>query len=370
MMPRRSLLLFSTSLVLALSSSLASAAFRNLSPTAEVARQMRSPVPVTPRWRQPAPAPANLSSVAAWTDASGRVRVYISDADADRLRILDGATGEVVDEAKASALSLATPTALFVIDDLLLVVEQRNHRVLALGLPDLHPLGSVGDGGLIQPVSLFARHTDVDSYLLYVADDYDDNGKVPADRDLNRRVKSYSLSLSRGNDAAATPTRIDAARVGQLGATEGNGLIRRIGSLGGDPFYDQLLVAERDRGHDSGYRVYGFSGKYRDASLDRDIFQQRAAGITLRACDNGGGHWIASDEMEGGSPLLVMDRASLRPAGAFTDSSGSAAISLWFQGNAATAFPAGVLLVRFDGQLSAIDWRDIARELRLDLACQ
>ena len=47
----------------------------------------------------------------------------------------------------------AAPSA-FVIDDVLFVVEQHNRRVLALGLPGLRPLGTVGDGGLIRPTSL------------------------------------------------------------------------------------------------------------------------------------------------------------------------------------------------------------------------
>src|SRR5690606_28831867 len=96
------------------------------------------------------------------------------------------------------------------------------------------------------PTSLFARHTDVDSYLLYVADDYDNDGRVPPDRDLNRRVKTYQVSLARSNDAAASPATISAERVGQLGETDGDGILRRVGAMAGDPFYDHLLIAERD----------------------------------------------------------------------------------------------------------------------------
>lgn len=344
----------------------ASAAYRDLTPSTPVARQIQSPARVSPRWEQAIPATTGLSSLAAWTDAAGRLQVYASDTASGRLLVLDGANG--TPRVDAGELQLAAPTALFVIDDVLFVVEQDRRRVLALGLPDLRPLGTVGDGGLIRPTSLFARHSDVDSYLLYVADDYDNDGRVPPDRDLNRRIKTYQVTLGRADGVAGKPQDILAERVGQLGETDGDGILRRIGAMAGDPFYDHLLVAERDSGNDSGLRVYGFAGSYRNARLDRGLFQHQAASVALRACDSGRGHWFASDAADG-SPLLLMDRASLRPAGAFSNDR-AAADGLWYQENAGSSFPNGVLLARQGTAISAFDWRDIARELRLDSACR
>ncbi|MEZ5465008.1 MAG: hypothetical protein R3F22_07285 [Lysobacteraceae bacterium] len=344
----------------------ADAANRDRSPSAAVARQIEAPASIAPRWQHALPASGSLSSVAGWHGGNGRFIVYASDTAGGRLRVLDGLSGEPAGEP--ADLQMAAPTALFVIDDLLLVVEQDARRVLALGLPGLNPLGSIGDGGLIRPVSLFARHTDVDRYLLYVGDDYDNEGRLPPDRDLNRRVKTYQVSLDR--DAAdASPDRVSAERIGQLGETAGEGVLHRVGALVGDPFYDHLLITERDRTNDSGLRVYGFAGKYRNARLDRGLFGQQASGLALRACGNGRGHWFATDATEN-SPILLMDRASLRPSGAFDTGSDGATDSLWFQPTAAAAFPDGVLLIRQGGQLAAIDWRDVARELRLDAACR
>ena len=354
------------SLLLALGIGPASAAYRDLSPSSPVARQIASPASIEPRWEQPMPASTGLASLAAWEDGAGGLHVYASDTANGSLLVLDGATGTAL--AEGNSPRLAAPTALFVIDDVLFVVEQDERRVLALGLPDLRPLGTVGDGGLIRPTSLFARHTDVDSYLLYVADDYDNDGRVPPDRDLNRRIKTYQVTLGRDDGVGGQPQGIAAERVGQLGETEGDGILRRVGAMAGDPFYDHLLIAERDTANDSGLRVYGFAGKYRNARLDRGLFRQRATGVALRACDNGRGHWFASDDADG-SPVLLMDRASLRPAGAFRPA-GATADALWYQENAGSSFPSGVLLVRQGGAISAFDWRDIAREPGLDSACR
>ena len=367
-MPRRRFTLPVFALALLLSAATANAAYRDLSPSAEVAKQIRSPATLNPVWTRNITASDASSAIAAWSDATGSLRVYVADTDNGRVLAFDGASGEPVPLDTGSGLS--TPTALFAIDDLLFVVERDSRRVQTFALPALQPLGTVGEGGLIQPTSLFARQADVDSYLLYVGDDYDNDGNVPPDRDLNRRVKSYLVTLHR--DANAAPESVSAERVGQIGETSGDGVVRRMGALGGDAFYDHLLIGERDRGHDSGYRVYGFAGKYRNASLGQELFRRGPADIALRGCDSGGGHWLASDsggDEDANSPLLVMDRASLRPIGAFTLGSGTVD-SLWFQNGKSPAFPSGLLFARQGNRLVAIDWRDIARELRLDPACR
>lgn len=313
----------------------------------------------------------NVDSPASWLAPDGRTLLLATSKKTSRLMIYDGDTGAELrryGSAGAKPGQFLRPNGIAIHGDTVFVVERDNHRVQALRLPDLEPLGSFGDAELKQPYGLWVRERGNGAVEVLVSDAYmageDANGDEipPPLSELNARYKRYHVQL-RGD-------ALDAKYLGAFGDTSEAGAIRVPESLWGDVAHDRLLIAEEDLKTGTAVREYDLAGRYRGRTLGLGLFKAQAEGIALWTCPDGSGYWIATDQFKDRSLFHVFDRQTLAHLGAFSGETVGNTDGVWLQQGATQRFPAGVFYaVHDDMGVGAFDWRDIAKALSLRERC-
>jgi len=291
-----------------------------------------------------------IVGLAAWAGGGDRAWVIAAAADTDRLLIFDAATGEALAEHGAAgeiAGRFRDPAGVAVVGGLALVAEAEGGRVQVLRLPGLSTAGFLGAGTLRAP-SLLAAARAGDGYEVWVADRAEGEGRGEIVR-LRFALEGDSLRGEVGAPITATKS--------------GGETLAPLAALGADPARERLLVAEQ--GRDGG-------GLW---ILDRDgRFAGRAAeglgggppGLALFPCGEEGGWWIVAEPGDGPTRFLLLDRATLEPAGSFTGTAtaGSSAVAAAPAGT--PELPAGaVYAVDREGAVTAFDWRAVAAALAL-----
>ena len=313
----------------------------------------------------------NVDSPASWVAPDGRVLLLATSKKTSRLMIYDGDTGAELrryGSAGAKPGQFLRPNGIAIHGDTVFVVERDNHRVQALRLPDLEPLGSFGDAELKQPYGLWVRDSGNGAVEVLVSDAYmageDANGDEipPPLAELNARYKRYQVQLGGG--------ALDTKFLGAFGDTSEAGAIRVPESLWGDVAHDRLLIAEEDLKTGTAVREYNLAGHYRGRTLGLGLFKAQAEGIALWTCPDGSGYWIATDQFKDRSLFHVFDRQTLAHLGAFSGETVGNTDGVWLQQGATQRFPAGVFYaVHDDMGVGAFDWRDIAKALSLRERC-
>lgn len=310
--------------------------------------------------------PDNIDSPAAWRTPDGSTWVIATAKATDQLVVYDGDTGATlrrVGQRGDAPGDFKRPNGVFVLDDLLLVVERDGRRVQAFGLPDFSPLAAFGSEVLVKPYGLWARR--VESAIdIYVTDAYmageDEQGEdiLPPLAELDRRVKQFSLRL---DDAAA-----GAELVAAHGDISPEGALRVVESIWGDPAHDRLLIAEEDESYANEIKVYRLDGRYAGRSFGRDRLAAQAEGIALYACADGSGYWLTTEQGKERSVFHLFDRQSLEHVGAFSGKAVANTDGIWLHQAGTRQFPAGALYAVHDDQgVVGFDWRDVAVALSL-----
>lgn len=319
----------------------------------------------------PATPADNIDSPALWVDGKGRSVLLATGKASGRLMAYDGETG-AADGSRgtpgAGAGQFDRPNGIFVVDDLVLVVERDNHRVQVLRLPGFEPLGWFGEVELRKPYGLWLRRTSANRYEVLVSDAYmageDAAGEaiVPALSALGERIKRYSLDTGSG--------RVEAKLLGMVGDTSIQGAIRIPESLWGDVEQGRLLVSEEDIATGTALREYGIDGQFRGRTLGVGLFKAQAEGIALWSCPDGSGYWLATDQFKDRSLFHVFDRQTLAHVGAFAGNTVANTDGIWLHAGATARFPNGVFYAVHDDQaVGAFDWRDITEALSLRRSC-
>nr|WP_238978769.1 phytase [Lysobacter arseniciresistens] len=313
----------------------------------------------------------NVDSPALWRAADGRTLLLATAKATGRLMAYDGDTGASlapVGRPGVGAGGFDRPNGIFVVDDLVFVVERDNHRVQVLRLPEMEPLGQFGAGELRQPYGIWLHATAPGEYDVRVTDAYmagvDARGDdiVPPLADLDERVRRYRVRID-GDTVRATPA-------GTEGDTTAAGAIRIPESIWGDTTHGRLLVAEEDTATGTALREYRLDGHYAGRTIGEGLFKAQAEGIALWQCDDGSGYWLATDQFKDRSLFHVFDRESLAHLGAFAGATTANTDGVWLHQPGTSNFPAGVFYaVHDDMAVAAFDWRDIARALDLRTGC-
>lgn len=313
----------------------------------------------------------NVDSPASWVAPDGRTLLLATSKKTSRLMIYDGDTGAELrryGSAGAKPGQFLRPNGIAIHGDTVFVVERDNHRVQALRLPDLEPLGSFGDAELKQPYGLWVRDRGNGAVEVLVSDAYmageDANGDEipPPLAELNARYKRYRVQL-RG-------AALDTQYLGAFGDTSEAGAIRVPESLWGDVAHDRLLIAEEDLKTGTAVREYDLAGRYRGRTIGLGLFKAQAEGIALWTCPDGSGYWLTTDQFKDRSLFHVFDRQTLAHLGAFSGETVGNTDGVWLQQGATQRFPAGVFYaVHDDMGVGAFDWRDIAKALSLRERC-
>ncbi len=309
----------------------------------------------------------NLDSPAAWQHPDGSMSLYVTSKSADQLLVLDGDGGAVKSSTGRSGTGAGEfdrPNGLFVIDDLLLVVERDNRRVQVMRLPGLQLLGHFGSEVLRSPYGVWVRR-DGDAYEAIVSDSFMDGENydvVPPMSSLDTRFRRFRFWIQGDS--------VRHEEIGPFGATDEAGAIRMAESLWGDEVHGRLLIAEEYPPVGSRIRVYNLTGDYSGQDLGADLFRAQAEGIALWQCGDGSGYWIATDQYTDRSLFHVFDRETLAHRGSFAGSKTANTDGVWLHQAATSAFPAGVFYaVHDDEAVAAFDWRAIATALELRRRC-
>ena len=339
-------------------------------PAVAVGNPLAPPDLVVPEAWESAMTPAEeLDSLATWTTPDGGTWLIASAKSTHRLVIYDGQTGEqlrTVGEKGDAPGRFNRPNGVAVFGDRLFVVERDNHRVQVLSLPDFKPLGSFGDDILRSPYGIWINETEPDEFVAYITDSFM-YGKafdvVPPYAELDQRVRRFRVQFDQAG-------RLRADYAGAFGDTHEDTALRMVESIAGDAANDRLLIADEDTRHDSTLREYTMSGSYTGRSLPQDSFGAEAEGVALWSCPDGGGYWIAVDQLAPLTIFHLFDRATLAPAGSFEGSVTAHTDGVALHAAATPRFPGGALYaVHDDKSVTAFDLRDVVRKLGLTQDC-
>ena len=310
-----------------------------------------------------------LDSLATWPAEDGRTWLIASAKSTHRLVVFDADSGQRLREVGGEGQALGQfdrPNGLAVYGDNLFVVERDNHRVQVFTLPDFKSLGSFGEGELRSPYGLWLSETEPGELEVYVTDSFMYGKKfdeVPPLPELDQRVRRYRVQFDQDG-------RLRAHYGGAFGDTSEAGGLRMVESIAGDPGNDRLLIADEDRRHESTLREYSFSGKYTGRSLPQDSFAAEAEGVALWTCANGGGYWIAVDQLAPLTVFHLFDRTSLQPRGSFQGETTAHTDGVALHAATTTAFPNGALFaVHDDKSVTAFDLAEVVRVLGLSTDC-
>lgn len=306
----------------------------------------------------------NIDSPAVWHGPNGEHWILSTAKSGNVIRIDDANTGEFIRDAGrlGSGLGeLSRPNGIAVLDDIAWIVERDNRRVQLFALPEFRSLGAFGDDRLVLPYGLtvFGENG---KYELYVTDNYElENGDVPPDSMLGRRVHHFRVAID-GGSARAEHMRA-------FGETSGPGVLRKVESIMADPANERLLIAEELEG-ESTIKVYDLAGNYTGNTFDIAFFPNEAEGIALYACGPNYGYWIATDQGKNSNTFHVFDRVSFEHRGSFRGRVVMNTDGIVLTQHAMPNFPAGAFYAVHDDQsVVAFSWAEIANALGLRADC-
>jgi 3-phytase len=330
-----------------------------------------APAPVEIRERfvsQETPA-EELDSLATWQSEDGLTWLIATGKSSHRLSVFDAGDGTLLrtfgSEGKGEG-QFDRPNGIAVYGDYVFVVERDNHRVQVLKLPDFTFVGFFGENELRSPYGLWVNETEPGELEVYVTDSFmygKQFDEVPPLKELDQRVRRYRVQFDQAG-------RLRANNGGAFGDTKEATALRMVESIAGDRANDRLLVADEDRRHESTLREYSFSGQYTGRSLPQDSFAAEAEGVALWTCPNGGGYWVAVDQLAPLTLFHIFDRVTLEPRGTFRGDVTAHTDGVTLHAAAMPEFPGGALFaVHDDKAVTAFDLRDVARELHLSQDC-
>jgi 3-phytase len=306
----------------------------------------------------------DVDSPAVWHGPEGQHWVLTTAKATDVILVNDAATGEPVRRVGGTGSGpgqLERPNGVAAIADLMLVVERDNARLQAFSLPGFEPLGTFGEEQLRRPYGIAAYGDGQGRIDLYVTDNYElVEDSIPPDSALGERVEHFRVWMEGGE--------LRTEHVGTFGETSGEGVLRKVETIGVDPANDRVLIAE-ELEPDSHWKIYTLDGTFSRA-FGRGYFPHEAEGLALYACADGGGYWVATDQDEQTNTFHVFDRETLEHLGAFTGVTTRNTDGVALTQTGFGPFPAGAFYaVHNDGNIAAFSWAEIAAALDLRSDC-
>jgi 3-phytase len=346
------------------------------SPVVNAAEAPLAPVPqtVAEAWESARTPAEELDSLATWTTEDGGTWLIASAKSTHRLVVYDGQTGvelRTVGGKGAGPGQFNRPNGLAVFGDRLFVVERDNHRVQVLDLPSFTPIGSFGADVLRSPYGIWLNETEPDELEAYVTDSFMYGKRfdeVPPYAELDQRVRRFRVQF----DQAGTLRTSDN---GAFGATDPATALRIVESIAGDPAADRVMVADESRSDDNGHRgstlrEYSLAGVASGRSMPQGSFAAEAEGVALWNCPDGGGYWIAVDQLAPLTVFHLFDRNTLEPRGSFQGKTTAYTDGVALHATASARFPGGALYaVDNDVAVTAFDLRDVVAKLGLAADC-
>jgi 3-phytase len=306
----------------------------------------------------------DVDSPTVWHGPDGQHWILTTAKATDVVLVNDAATGEAIRRIGGTGSDrgqLDRPNGITAIGNTLFVVERDNARLQAFSLPALESLGTFGEAELRRPYGI-AAYEDGGTIHLYVTDNYElVEDEIPPDGALGERVEHFRVRVGDG--------ALSAEHVATFGDTSGQGVLRKVETIGVDATNDRVVIAE-ELEPDSHWKLYRLDGTFSGQVFGRGYFPQEAEGLALYACPGGSGYWVATDQGMETNTFHVFDRQTLEHLGAFSgtttrNTDGVALTQVGFD-----PFPAGAFYaIHNDGNIAAFSWARIAEELELRSDC-
>ncbi len=330
-------------------------------------------IDVAEAWVSAATPAEVLDSIASWTTPEGATWLIVTGKSTHRLSVYDGATGRLlrtVGERGSAPGQFDRPNGIAVFGDDVFVVERDNHRVQVLKLPGFEPIGSFGDDILRSPYGIWLNESEPGELEAYITDSFmygEHFDVLPPLAEMDQRVRRFRVQFDQDG-------HLRSHYGGAFGDTHADTALHAVESIAGDPANDRLMIADEwmsPKDHIvSTLRAYSFDGRYTGHSLPQDSFAAQAEGVALWTCSDGGGYWIAVDQL---SPLTIFhlfDRETLAPRGSFQGNITAHTDGVALHGIATPRFPGGALYaVHDDKAVAAFDLRDVVDALGLAPDC-
>ncbi len=330
-------------------------------------------IDVAEAWVSPETPAEELDSIATWTTPEGATWLLATGKSSHRLSVYDGATGRLLGthgQRGSAPGQFDRPNGIAVFGDHVFVVERDNQRVQVLTLPDFEPLGSFGHGILRSPYGIWLNETEPGELEAYVTDSFM-YGKhfdvLPPLAEMDQRVRRFRVQFDQDGGLRSNYG-------GAFGDTHAATALHAVESIAGDLANDRLMIADEwmsPKDHIvSTLRAYSFDGRYTGHSLPQDSFAAQAEGVALWTCPDGGGYWIAVDQLAPLTIFHLFDRLTLEPRGSFQGRVTAHTDGVALHAIATARFPGGALYaVHDDKAVAAFDLRDVADALDLAPDC-
>ncbi len=310
----------------------------------------------------------DIDSLAYWPGPDGPPWLLVTQKDLSYVLVLDAITGELLEKVGGTGEapgSFDRPNGIAVIDDLVLVAEQGNHRIQVLRLPDFEPLGTFGEELLMRLYGV-AVDRPGDWYEVFVTDSFDSpDDAPPAPETFPNRVRHYRFRPSNPG--------LEVEFVRSFGDTTEEGALYRVESLVIDRPLGRLYIADESRFR-LNVKVYSLDGRFVGTTFGGGRHYYEPEGVVLLSCgpeEKNEGYVIAADQTQP-SRFLVYDRQSLDFRGGFT---GDPAIDIT-DGIAFAAMDDGpgaggmFYATHHDVQVVGYRWIDIAEAMGLRTDCR
>ncbi len=324
---------------------------------------------VSAAWTSSGTSYGTTDSLAACALGDGRVLVFATAKQADRIDIFDahtgrfvrshGCTGSAVGQFRypngivaARLPRAATPGRNTSDDAAILVVERDSARVQAFWADDLSPAGCFGQAELQRPYggALSIRE---DGTYLYVT-----QADVPADR----AVCIYRLTTAGGE--------ISATFVRAFGDSSGRGVLHEAESVLVDDRMERVLLCDEDK-RQRNVKVYTTDGTFTGQTFGDGLVAGDPEGLALFE-DGAGGFVVVTDQRKDLTIWHVFDRRTYEHLGDFTGTppiANTDGICLYAQAFGEFAYGA-LFAVNNDADIHAYSLADVTRAVAAMRASQ
>lgn len=308
----------------------------------------------------------NVDSPAVWHGPDGQHWLLATAKEGDAILAFDASSGEFVrrfGDSGAGAGELQRPNGIWVIDDMMLVVERDNQRIQLFSLPDFESIGMMTHEDLRAPYGLSVTSREEGGYDLYVTDNFNPALEgYPPEEELDERVHHFRFRRTRDS--------IDSEHIGTFGDISGEGLLTKVESLYFDPYHDRLLIAD-EAFSQRAIKIYNGQGQFTGEVIPDAFFASEPEGIALYGCGDGEGYWIIADQHESDmNRFQFFDRRALNHLGTLKGTITRNTDGIWLSQQSFGPFPEGALYtVHDDGSVTAMDWREIADGIALQRNC-
>lgn len=308
-----------------------------------------------------------MDSPAVWHGPDGQHWLLATAKEGDAILTFDATNGDFVrrfGDGGEGAGQLQRPNGIWVIDDMMLVVERDNQRIQIFTLPEFDSIGMMTHEDLRLPYGLSVTPRSEGGYDLYVTDNFNPALEgYPPEEELDERIHHFRFRRQ-GN-------QIQSEHVNVFGEISGKGLLTKVESIYYDVDHDRLLIADEAFSQRS-IKIYNGAGEFTGEVIPNTFFSSEPEGSALYRCDDREGYWIITDQHQSDdNKFQVFDRRSLAHLGTVKGRVTRNTDGIWLTQKGFGPFPEGALYpVHDDGSVTAMDWREIANGLYLTRSCQ